>query len=207
MNKATMKLIGLYDSPYVRRVAVTMRLYGFDFEHVALSVFRHQEEMRKTNPMMKVPMLVLDNDEKLADSSFILDYLDGEVAPEKRLTPASGPDRRRVQQHCATALLTVEKAMQIVYDTTLRPKEFSYAPWVERCRGQMHTGFGLLEEFPPSRALSGGPLTQGDVTTAVVVRFVRHVLPAEVPEGRYPNLDRLSAHCENLPAFIDIPLE
>jgi len=202
-----MKLIGLYDSPYVRRVAVTMRLYGFEFEHVALSVFRHQEEMRKINPMMKVPMLVLDNGEKLADSSFILDYLDSEMALEKRLTPASGPERRRDQQHCATALLTVEKAMQIVYDTTLRPKEFSYAPWVERCTDQMHTGFGLLERLPASRALSGGSLTQGDITTAVVMRFVQHVLPAEVPEGRYPNLDRLSAFCESLPAFIDIPLE
>ena len=202
-----MKLIGLYDSPYVRRVAVTLRLYGFEFEHVALSVFRHQEEMRKMNPMMKVPMLVLDNGEKLADSSFILDYLDGEVAPEKRLIPSAGPERRRVQQHCASALLTVEKAVQIVYDTTLRPAEFSYAPWVERCRGQMHTGFEMLEAMPPAKALSGGLLTQGDVTAAVVMRFVRHVLPAEVPAGRYPNLDRLSAHCESLPAFVDIPLE
>lgn len=202
-----MKLIGLYDSPYVRRVAVTMRLYGMAFEHVALSVFRHQEEMRKLNPMMKVPMLVLDDGEKLAESSFILDYLDGEVVPEKRLTPASGPERRRVQQHCATALLTVEKAVQVVYETTLRPKEFSYAPWVERCRTQMHTGLALLDALPPSRTLAGGALDQGDVTTAVVMRFVRFVLPEEVPQGRYPNLENLSAHCEALPAFVDTPLE
>ena len=202
-----MKLVGLYDSPFVRRVAVTMRLYGLEYEHVALSVFRHQDDMRKISPMMKVPMLVLDNGERLSDSSFILDYLDGEVEAEKRLTPASGPERRRVQQHCATALQTVEKAVQVVYETTLRPKEFSYTPWVERCRAQMHTGFGLLEALPPSHALSGGVLTQGNVTAAVVMRFVRFVLPDEVPEGRYPNLDRLSAYCESLPAFVEIPLE
>ena len=202
-----MKLIGLYDSPYVRRVAVSMRLYGIEFEHVALSVFRHQDEMRKTNPMLKVPMLVLDNGEKLADSSFILDYLDGEVPAEKRLTPVAGAERRRVQQQCATALLAAEKAVQMVYETTLRPAEFSYAPWVERCKVQMHTGLGLLEGIPPSAALSGAPLTQADVTTAVVLGFIRYVLPAEVPEGRYANLDKLSAYCESLPAFIETPLE
>ena len=60
-----MKLIGLFDSPYVRRVAVSMRLLGFDFEHVALSVFRNQDEMRQINPLVKVPMLVLDSGEKL----------------------------------------------------------------------------------------------------------------------------------------------
>ncbi|MGH8806754.1 MAG: glutathione S-transferase family protein, partial [Noviherbaspirillum sp.] len=159
-----MKLIGLFDSPYVRRVAVSMRLYGLDFEHVALSVFRHQDEMRKINPLVKVPMLVLDSGEKLVESSFILDSLDGDVPPEKRLTPASGAERRQVLQACATALLAAEKTVQIVYETTLRPAEFCYAPWAERCTAQMHTAFAMLEAMPASAALDGGALTQADVT-------------------------------------------
>lgn len=202
-----MKLIGLFDSPYVRRVAVSMRLYGIDFEHVALSVFRHQDEMRKINPLLKVPMLVLDSGEKLVESSFILDYLDGEAPEEKRLTPCAGPARRKVQQQCATALLAVEKAVQIYYETTLRPSEFTYAPWVARCTEQMHAAFGMLEALPLSAALSGAPLTQADVTTAVVLRFAQFVLPAEFPGGRYPHLEKLSAHCEALPAFAQTPLE
>lgn len=202
-----MKLIGLFDSPYVRRVAVSMRLYGIDFEHVALSVFRHQDEMRKINPLLKVPMLVLDSGEKLVESSFILDYLDGEAPEEKRLTPCPGPARRKVQQQCATALLAVEKAVQIYYETTLRPSEFTYAPWVARCTEQMHTAFGMLEALPLSAALSGAPLTQADVTTAVVLRFAQFVLPAEFPGGRYRQLEKLSAHCEALPAFAQTPLE
>lgn len=202
-----MKLVGLYDSPYVRRVAVTMRLYGMDFEHVALSVFRHQDEMRKINPLLKVPMLVLDNGDKLSESSFILDYLDGEAGPEQRLTPAEGPARRHIQQQCAVALMAAEKAVQVVYETTLRPKEYSYAPWVSRCSEQMHTAFGLLETLPQSGALSGQPLTQADVTTAVVTRFAQFVLPQEFSPGRYPQLESLSQHCEALPAFAQTPLE
>jgi glutathione S-transferase len=202
-----MKLIGLFDSPYVRRVAVSMRLYGFEFEHVALSVFRHQDEMRKINPLLKVPMLVLDDGEKLIESSFILDYLDGQVPAEKRLTPPADTTRRKVQQQCATALLAAEKTVQIVYETTQRPGEFSYAPWVVRCTEQMHTAFGMLESLPLSAALSGAALTQADITSAVALRFAQFVLPKEFPAGRYPQLENLSTHCEALPAFVQTPLE
>jgi len=202
-----MKLIGLYDSPFVRRVAVSMRLYGVTFEHVALSVFRHQHEMRKINPLLKVPMLVLDSGETLIESSLILDHLDSGAPEEKRLTPLRGPERRTVQQRCATALVAAEKAVQVYYDTTLRPKEFSYAPWVARCTEQMHTAFGMMEALPQSAALDGAPMTQADVTTAVVLRFAQYVLPSEFPQGRYPQLETLSAYCEALPAFVQTPLE
>jgi glutathione S-transferase len=202
-----MQLMGLFDSPYVRRVAVSLHLYGMGFEHVALSVFRDQDEMRAINPLLKVPMLVLDSGEKLTESSFILDYLDGEAAAEKCLAPATGPARRQVQQQCAIALLGAEKAAQIVYDTQLRPAQFSYAPWVARCTAQMHAALAMLEAMPPSGAPSGASLTQSDVTAAVVFRFARYRLPSEFPDGRYPQLEKLSAYCETLPAFARTPLE
>jgi glutathione S-transferase len=201
-----MKLLGLFDSPYVRRVAVSMRLQGFAFEHLALSVFRHKDEMSKINPLLKVPMLTLDNGEQLMESSFILDYLDGEVAPEKRLVPAAGPVRRAILQQCARALFAAEKTVQVVYETQLRPAEFSYAPWAERCTGQMHQAFAMLEAQPLSPLLSGVPITQADITVACVLRFAQHVHPAQFAAGRYPKLEQLSAHCEALPAFIETPL-
>ena len=202
-----MKLIGLYDSAYVRRVAVSMRLQGFVFEHVALSVFRHQGEMRKINPLVKVPMLVLDNGEKLIESSFILDYLDDEVIVGQRLIPASGTKRRKIQQHCAIALVATEKAVQVYYDTHLRPAEFSYEPWVARCTEQMHDAFAMLDGLPVSSLLSGASITQADITTAVALGFARYVHPTQFPIGRYPRLEQLSAYCEALPAFLATPLE
>jgi glutathione S-transferase len=202
-----MQLIGLFDSPYVRRVAISLHLYGMGFEHVALSVFRNQDEMRAINPLLKVPMLVLDSGEKLIESSFILDYLDSEVAAEKRLMPAAGPARRQVQRQCAVALLGAEKAVQIVYETQLRPTQFSYEAWATRCAAQMHAAFAMLEAMPPSGASCGTSLTQGDITTAVVFRFARYRLPSEISDGRYPQLEKLSAHCETLPAFARTPLE
>jgi len=201
-----MKLIGLFDSPYVRRVAVSMRLQGFAFESVQLSVFRHIEEMRKINPLVKVPMLVLDNGEKLIESNFILDYLDGEVAPEKRLIPASGALRRQIQQHCAIALIAAEKSVQIAYETKYRPAEFTYAEWAGRCRTQLEDAFTLLEAQPVSPVLSGAPITQADVTTAVAARFATYI-NSDLDLSRYPRVQELSAYCEALPAFIETPLE
>jgi glutathione S-transferase len=202
-----MQLIGLYDSPYVRRVAVSMRLRDVPFEHVPLSVFRHQDEMRKINPLLKVPMLVLDSGERLIESTFILDYLDDQAPAEKRLVPVSGDARRAVQQQCAIALIATEKAIQVYYEQTLRPEEFSYGPWIARCSVQMHEAFAMLESQPASDVLTGAAITQADITIAVALRFARHVHPAEFPVGRYPGLDRLSDYCEALPAFRDIPLE
>lgn len=201
-----MKLIGLFDSPYVRRVAVSMRLQGFAFEHVQLSVFRHIEEMRKINPLVKVPMLVLDSGEKLIESNFILDYLDGEVAADKRLVPASGPLRRQIQQHCAIALIAAEKSVQIAYETKYRPAEFTYPGWAERCGTQLQDAFTLLEAQPVSPLLSGAPITQADVTTAVAARFATYI-NSDFDLGRYPRVQQLSNYCEALPAFIETPLE
>jgi glutathione S-transferase len=202
-----MKLVGLFDSPYVRRVAVSMRLQGFAFEHVPLSVYRNQDELRKINPLVKAPTLVLDNGEMLIDSSFILDYLDG-IAPEgKRLMPASGDVRRKLQQQCAIGLVGVEKVFAVVHDTQLRPAELRWEAWVERCTRQMHDAFATLEALPVSPMLSGAPITQGDVTTAVAIRCAQFFLPEEFPAGRYPRLEQLSAACEALPAFADTPLE
>ena len=89
-----MILIGQYDSPFVRRVGIALVLYGMAFEHRAWSVFGDGEQVRRLNPLMRVPVLVLDDGFALTDSHMILDYLDGQVpAP---MFPRFEPERHRV---------------------------------------------------------------------------------------------------------------
>ena len=109
----THHLLGLYDSPYVRRVAIAMVYYGIPFEHESLSVFRHMEEMRKTNPLLRVPMLTTPDGMRLHESAFILDYLDDVVREAGRdaLIPASGVLRRQVWQRVAMGQIAVDKAV------------------------------------------------------------------------------------------------
>src|SRR5512147_2321297 len=89
-----MLLIGMFDSPFVRRVAVSMKVLGIPFEHANWSVGKDFDRIREYNPLGRVPTLVTDDRLKLMESSAILDYLDERVGPERALLPRSGPERR-----------------------------------------------------------------------------------------------------------------
>ena len=71
-----MILVGQYDSPYVRRVAITLHLYGISFTRNPISVFTNAREMARINPLVRIPSLILDSGETLIDSTAIIDHLD-----------------------------------------------------------------------------------------------------------------------------------
>ena len=202
------RLLGLYDSPFVRRVAVTMTLYGIPFEHVSLSVFRHMDAMRPLNPLFKVPMLTLPGGENLYESAYLLDYLD-ELAAERGispLTPRSGPQRRLVQQLMALAIVATEKAVAIEYERK-RPIDLQWPDWTGRLRGQMRQALAMLEQRLTGDFLVGARLTQADITTVAGIGFIRYVLPHEWPPGEFPALEGLAARLEASEAFRALPLD
>ena len=90
-----MILVGQYDSPYVRRVAVSLRVLGFAYEHDTRSVFGDFDAMREVNPLGRIPSLVLDGGEVLIDSAAILDWLDQTVGPARALRLPSGGSAAR----------------------------------------------------------------------------------------------------------------
>src|SRR6476620_11816851 len=114
-----MILIGQYDSAFVRRVAIAMRLYGIVFEHKPWSTFGDAEKIAPYNPLRRVPTLVLDDGEALIESAAILDYLDEEAGPAKRLVPESGPARRQALKTTALATGLAEKAVSLFYERVL----------------------------------------------------------------------------------------
>src|SRR5260221_11577792 len=93
-KSTTMILIGQYDSPCVRRVAIALRLYGLPFEHRPWSTFGDADKLATFNPLRRVPTLVLDGGEALIESTAILDYLDELVGPDKAMIAAKGAERR-----------------------------------------------------------------------------------------------------------------
>src|SRR5258705_13985846 len=98
-----MILIGQYDSPFVRRVAIALRLYDQPFEHRPWATFGEGDRIAPHNPLRRVPTLVLDGGEALIESTAILDYLDEMVGPEKAMIAADGAERRRGLRICALA--------------------------------------------------------------------------------------------------------
>ncbi|MCY0387938.1 glutathione S-transferase family protein [Robbsia sp. Bb-Pol-6] len=208
-----MKLIGMLDSPYVRRVAITLAALDIPHEREQLSVFRHFDAFREINPIVKAPTLITDDGTLLVESTLITDYLDGEVAPERRLTPADGAARLRVLHLVGFALTAADKAVSIVYEQQLRPQDKQHQPWLERVSGQLHAAFAALEAAAamrnaasPAPWLVGERMTQADITVAVAWRFTQHLLPGTVDAATYPSLAALSARAEALPIFVGAPL-
>ena len=139
-----MFLIGQYDSPFTRRVAIAMRLYGLPFEHRPWSTFGEGDKIAPYNPLRRVPTLVLDDGEALIESTAILDYLDELVGPEKAMIAARGPARRHALKVCALATGLGDKAVSLVYERVLR-KEPSKI-WVDRCETQVGGVLEVLEQ-------------------------------------------------------------
>src|SRR5215471_8482142 len=143
-----MILVGQYDSPYVRRVAVSLRALGFDYEHDTRSVFGDFESMRQTNPLARVPSLVLDDGEVLIDSAAILDWLDETVGPARALIPRFGPERRRALRLIALATGAIDKAVVSAYERLIRPELRCWPDWIARCRVQTEGAIAALAAEP-----------------------------------------------------------
>jgi len=193
-----MILIGQYDSPFVRRVAVSLRVLGFEYQHDTRSVFGDFDAMRRLNPLGRIPSLVLDDGEILIDSAAILDWLDQSVGPERALIPPTGPERRQVLRRMALATGVIDKAGAATYERLIRPSAYRWPEWIERCRTQATGGVEALaaESWP-----TAGRLDQAQITTACMIRYVRMTDPDLIPTGQYPALDALSDRCEARPEF------
>ncbi len=204
-----MQLIGMMDSPYVRRVAIALHVLGIPFEHRGVSVFRQYDEFAQINPVVKAPTLVDDDGTVLIDSTLILDYLDRKVPAAQRLLPEERQERTFALRVNGFALAAMEKTIQQVYERQLRPEERQHEPWFDRVNAQMHAAWGVLDKLIEGRQgwLCAGRITQADITAAVAWRFTQFVLPGAVDPARYPAVAAFSARAEALPEFVATPLE
>jgi glutathione S-transferase/uncharacterized glyoxalase superfamily protein PhnB len=201
-----MKLFGMLDSPYVRRVAISLQLLGLRFEHQSLSVFRGFDAFRRINPVVKAPTLVCDDGEVLMDSTLMLELAEALARP-RTLMPAALPQRQHALRLLGLALAACEKSVQIVYEHGVRPPEKLHEPWVTRVTGQMLAAFDELEQELAREPLDASTegITQAGVTAAVTWFFVQCLLPGQVPASRCPLLADFSARAEALPAFAAAP--
>jgi glutathione S-transferase len=205
-----MQLIGMLDSPYVRRVAVSLQLLGLPFEHRSISVFRGFDTFRRISPVVKAPSLVCDDGSVLLDSTLILEHAEALAAalppPRRSLMPADPAERLRTLSLLGLALAASEKSVQIVYEN-LRPADKLHAPWFDRVSGQLRVAYGELEAALAKRplAVDTDRIDQAGVTIAVAWRFTQARMPEVVDPAAHPRLAAHSAQAEALPAFRAAP--
>lgn len=199
-----MILIGQYNSSYVRRVGIALKLYGLPFEHRPWSVFSEGDKVRAFNPLMRVPTLLLDDGDVVADSNSILDYLDGLVPPEKRLLPQAEPERRQALKVMTFATGFADKGVSLFYELHLHETPSAY--FVERCRSQLLTVLAALEAERAARPGDTwfGRITHADIAVACAWRHVGEAHPGLIDPAVYPALAAHSAAMEALPVFAEI---
>lgn len=202
-----MRLVGMLDSPYVRRVAVSLRFMGVPFVHQALSVFRDFDAFTAINPVVKAPTFITDDGVVLMDSTLILDHVESSLPPDRRLMPLEAVDRAGAFHVIGLALAACDKSVQMVYELNLRPAEKRHQPWLDRVSGQILAAYGLLERGVASgeMPLERDRLLLAGITVAVAWRFTQDVLPGVVVPADHPALAAFSARTEARPEFLAFP--
>lgn len=198
-----MFLIGQYDSPFVRRVGIALKLYGIAFEQKPWSTFADADKIVAYNPLRRVPTLVLDGGEVLIESAAILDWLDEQVEADQRLIADHGPDRRRALKIAALGTGLADKAVILFYEGVLHKEKSDV--WVARCRAQIADVLDVLEAERAAVSTSwwfGERIGHADIAVACALRFVRDVHPDLF--GDHPALLAHSERCEALPVFAEI---
>jgi glutathione S-transferase len=200
-----MRLIGMLDSPYVRRVAISLKLMGLEFELNQISVFRGFDAFKAINPVVKAPTLVTGDGVVLMESGLILEYAGRLAGPSHNLMPVEGREYAEALRVIGLALAACEKTVQIVYERNLRPPEKQHQPWFDRVQGQLLMAFGELEKAAAQQVawFGGSKLMQPDITVAVGWRFAQHTVPEIVAAAEFPRIAAHSARAETLPAFVE----
>ena len=199
-----MLLIGQYDSPFVRRVAIALTRYGVSFRQEPWSVWGDAERIAAYNPLRRVPVLVLLDGTALVESGAILDHLDDVVGPERALLPRTGPIRRDGLRVAALATGLADKAVSLLYEHVLREAPGRSPIWVERCEAQIRDTAAALEKDRAGRATAfwlGDSLSHADVAAACALRFLGEAHPKLAADAVGPALSAHASRCEALPEF------
>jgi glutathione S-transferase len=196
-----MQLIGMLASPYVRRVAISLKVLGLSFDHDQVSVFRQFEKFSSINPVVKAPTFLTDDGVVLMDSGLILEHI-AHRAP-RSLMPADRAAHEIALRQLGLALAACDKSVSILYERNQRPAEKQHQPWLDRVLGQVLAAYGALERETSPDWFTGEEVMQPQITTAVAWEFTQHNIPELVPAADFPILSVLSARAEKLAPFIE----
>lgn len=198
-----MILVGRTASPFVRRVAISLRTLGFAYEHKAISTIADRAAVEVYNPLGRVPALVLDGGEVLIDSTPILDFLDELAGPQRALVPRSGTARREVLKLVAFGVGAMEKGVACFIERNIRPNDKHHQPLFDRFASQALAGLRELDKATGEGWLHGDHLTQADITAVAALDFLTAIVPEAVPAGGLPRLEALRRWADALPAFAE----
>ncbi len=196
-----MILVGQYDSPFVRRVAIALNHFGMPFERQVLSVFQDFDAMLDVNPLGKVPTLILPGGAPIYDSRAIIEYLEGIAPPDRCLTPADPGQHREMLRIEAVGLGLAEKVYERGIEFSRRSPGTQDPVWVARLERQIDSALGWLESVTQPEWLAGDRMNRADLAVTVAATYVWEKLPQLYGPTEFPRLEVYRGKCEALAPF------
>ena len=198
-----MKLIGSLASPYVRKVRIVMAEKKLDYDFVLDNVWAADTAIQQSNPLGKVPCLIMEDGGAMFDSRVIAEYLDT-LTPVCKLIPAQSRERAEVKCWEALADGVVDAAILVRLEKTLRPAEQQSATWSERQMGKVHAGLKAMSAgLGETPYCAGNHYTLADVAVGCALAWIAFRFPEIDWRADHPNLGKLLDKLAERPSFRD----
>ena len=195
-----MKLYYSGGSPFARKIRVMLLEKNAPHEAELVDLWA-PNDLKRVNPLGKVPALALDDGRAIVNSPLIADYVDGRF-PEPRFIPADPEGRLEVRRWEALADGTMDAAVASFYEARFHDESKRSAAWLERQRGKLDSGFAALEGMLGGREWCvGGAMTLADIALGCHIGFISSRRPDFFPQEKYPGLAKLWKKLEERESF------
>ena len=200
-----MKLIGSVTSPYVRKVRAVLAEKKLDYDFVSEDVWSDTTTINDTNPLGKVPCLIMEGGEAVFDSRVIVEYVDT-LSPVGKLIPPSGRERAEVKTWEALADGLLDAAILARLETIWKhrtPEQRSPA-WIDYQMGKVLNAVSAMSAGLGERPYcTGTHLSLADIAVGCSLSYLDFRFPDVDWRARGPNLDKLLEKLMQRASFID----
>lgn len=200
-----MKLIGSTSSPFVRKVRVVMAEKKLDYQFVEEDVWSADTTIAQSNPLGKVPCLVMEGGEALFDSRVIVEYLDT-LSPVGKLIPVMGRERAEVKtwEALADGVLEALVLARLESHWAGRPKEQRCQAWIDRQVGKAQASLKAMSQGLGEKPFCAGIyLSLADIAVGCALGYLDFRFPEIDWRTAYPNLSKLQDKLMQRPSFAD----
>jgi glutathione S-transferase len=200
-----MKLIGALTSPYARKVRIVMAEKKLDYQFVQEDVWAASSTIQDSNPLGKVPCLVMEGGEALFDSRVIVEYLDT-LSPVGKLIPTMGREKAEVKTWEALADGLCDAAILARLEATWAGRSDAQRSqvWIDRQMGKIHASLKAMSQGLGDRSFcSGTHFSLADVAVGCALGYLDFRFPHIDWRAAHPSLVRLSDKLAARPSFID----
>jgi glutathione S-transferase len=200
-----MKLIGSVTSPYVRKVRIVMAEKKLDYQFVTEDVWAAGTVINQSNPLGKVPCLVMEGGEAVFDSRVIVEYLDA-LSPVGKLIPSTGRERAEIKtwEALADGLLDASILARLESTWSGRAAEQRSQSWIEHQMGKVHDALQAMARGLADKAYCGGThISLADIAVGCALGYLDFRFSSIDWRQRHPNLGRLHEKLSQRASFAD----